>query len=46
MNYDELNMDHINDGPAKTAAWPSAVAYVRQKGLVFISDITGLPKRQ
>ena len=46
MNYDGLNIDQINDGLTQTAACASAVAYVRQKGLVFISYITGLPKRQ
>ena len=46
MNYDGLNMDQINDSLTKPAACASAVAYIRQKGLVFISYITGLPKRQ
>ena len=45
MNYDGLNMDQINDGLTQTAACAGAVAYDRQNGLVFVSYMTGLPKR-
>ncbi len=45
MNYDGLNMDQISDGLTQTAACGSAVVYDRQNGLVFVSYMTGLPKR-
>ena len=45
MNYDGLNMDQISDGLTQTAACASAVAYDKQNGLVFVSYMTGLPKR-
>ena len=45
MNYDGLHMDQVNDGLTQTAACASAVVYDRQNGLVFLSYMTGLPKR-
>ena len=45
MNYDGLSMHQISDGLTQTAACASAVVYDRQNGLVFVSYMTGLPKR-
>jgi len=45
MNYDGLSMDQISDGLTQTAACASAVVYDRRNGLVYVSYMTGIPKR-
>ena len=45
MNYDGLWMDQISDGLTQTAACASAAVYDRANGLVFVSYMTGLPRR-
>ncbi len=44
MFYD-MNMVQINDGLTETAACSSATVYDLENGLVFVSYMTGLPKR-
>ncbi len=44
MNYD-MNMVQISDGLRETAACASAPVYDKANGLVFVSYMTGLPKR-
>ncbi len=44
MNYD-MDMVQINDGLAETAACASAAVYDKANGLMFVSYLTGLPKR-
>ncbi len=45
MDYDGLVMEQISDGLTQTAACASAAVYDRANGLVFVSYMTGLPKR-
>ncbi len=45
MLYDGLDMTQISDGLTQTAACASAVVYDKANGLVFVSYMTGLPKR-
>ena len=45
MNYDGLDMTQISDGLSQTAACASAAVYDKANGLVFVSYMTGLPKR-
>lgn len=45
MNYDGLNMTQINNALEQTAACGSAVAYDKGNGLVFVSYMTGIPRR-
>ncbi len=44
MNYD-MEMVQINDGLTQTAACASATVYDKANGLMFVSYMTGLPKR-
>lgn len=44
MHYD-MDMMQISDGLTQTAACASAVVYDKANGLVFVSYMTGLPKR-
>lgn len=44
MRYD-MNMVQINDGLMETAACCSATVYDKANGLVFVSYMTGIPKR-
>ena len=45
MRYDGLESTQINDGLSETAACAGAAVYDKQNGLVFVSYMTGLPKR-
>jgi len=45
MNYDGLDMTQINNALEQTAACASSVAYDKGNGLVFVSYMTGIPKR-
>ena len=45
MDYDGLLMDQISDGLTQTAACASAAVYDKANGLVFVSYMTGLPRR-
>ena len=44
MHYD-MDMVQISDGLTQTAACGSAAVYDMANGLVFVSYLTGLPKR-
>ena len=45
MRYGDLEMTQINDGLTQTAACASAAVYDKENGLMFVSYMTGLPKR-
>jgi len=45
MNYAGLEMTQVNNALEQTAACGSAVAYDKANGLVFVSYMTGIPKR-
>jgi len=45
MFYDGYWMDQISDGLTQTAACCSAAVYDRENGLMFVSYMTGLPRR-
>ena len=45
MKYGELEMTQISDGLTQTAACASAAVYDKENGLMFVSYMTGLPKR-
>ena len=45
MNQNGWSMTQINDGLTQTAACASAVVYDKENGIVFVSYMTGLPKR-
>lgn len=45
MQYGNLEMTQINDGLTQTAACASAAVYDKENGLMFVSYMTGLPKR-
>ena len=45
MKYGDLEMTQISDGLTQTAACASAAVYDKENGLMFVSYMTGLPKR-
>jgi len=45
MKYGKLDMTQISDGLTQTAACGSAAVYDKENGLMFVSYMTGLPKR-
>jgi len=45
MIYDGLDMTQINNGLEQTSACASSIAYDKANGLVFVSYMTGMPKR-